>query len=383
MSSTSSKGKKKTTFNPDIPPFQHLVGVSPTAGSTVSATSSNKRPRSETVSSLAGLHKGESNPAAYWHNRFKRENRENGDLPTSGTLQLIVGYLGDIQRDYITLLDKHSEEIWKLQNELSEYRHGRIADKTTLTQAHANIYITEQHSQSLDKQAADIAKVSSWASKNFKALEIQLASLQPSAETSGSTPDAAAAIPPPPPPPPPPPAPTPAPSTWAQVAKRGRKKNSQPSAKPAPAAATPQTTPKAPSPKKGLTLRERRLLIKRDGSALTTSIIAIRDNINAALQATLIQRVECNSANDMPITTMDTVNATSLNSKISQFLHLIHGTTTIQLDSPSAQLLVHGIPTSYSLADIGNELTTYNTGLALAQQPRWLRPEEQRVGKKA
>src|SRR5436853_7336894 len=44
------KGKKKTTFNPDIPPFQHLVGVSPIAGSTVSATSSNKRLRSETIS---------------------------------------------------------------------------------------------------------------------------------------------------------------------------------------------------------------------------------------------------------------------------------------------------------------------------------------------
>src|SRR5947209_5125067 len=187
MSSTSSKGKKKTTFNPDIPPFQHLVGVSPTAGSTVSATSSNKRPRSETVSSLAGLHKGESNPAAYWHNRFKRENRENGDLPTSGTLQLIVGYLVDIQRDYITLLDKHSEEIWKLQNELSEYRHGRIADKITLTQAHANIYITEQHSQSLDKQVADIAKVSSWASKNFKVLEDLGHFKNAAVEASGST----------------------------------------------------------------------------------------------------------------------------------------------------------------------------------------------------
>ena len=108
----------------------------------------------------------------------------------------------------------------------------------------------------------------------------------------------------------------------------------------------------------------------RDGSALTTSIIAIRDNINAALQATLIQRVECNSANDILITTMDTVKATSLNSKISQFLHLIPGTTTVQLDSLSAQLLVHGIPTSYSLSDIGKELTTYNTGLALALQPR-------------
>jgi hypothetical protein len=124
-------------------------------------------------------------------------------------------------------------------------------------------------------------------------------------------------------------------------------------------------------------------MIKRDGSPLSTSIIAIRDSINAALQATLVQRVECNAANDLLITTMDTVKATSLNSKISQFLHLIPGTTTVQLDSPSAQLLVHGIPTSYSLADIGKELTTYNTGLALAQEPRWLSTEERRAGKKA
>src|SRR5437588_293478 len=58
---------------------------------------------------------------------------------------------------------------------------------------YANIYNTEQHPQSLDKQAADIAKVFSWASKNFKALEIQLASLQTSVQTSGSTPEAAAA----------------------------------------------------------------------------------------------------------------------------------------------------------------------------------------------
>ena len=44
---------------------------------------------------------------------------------------------------------------------------------------------------------------------------------------------------------------------------------------------------------------------------------------------------------------------------------------------------MHGIPTYYSLADIGEELTTFNTGLVLAHPPRWLRPDEQRVGKKA
>src|SRR5712691_7663124 len=64
---------------------------------------------------------------------------------------------------------------------------------------------------------------------------------------------------------------------------------------------------------------------------------------------------------------MDSVKATSLNTKAAQFLHLIPGTTTIQLDSPSANLLVHGIPTSSSLAE----------------QPRWLTTEERRVGKTA
>jgi hypothetical protein len=124
-------------------------------------------------------------------------------------------------------------------------------------------------------------------------------------------------------------------------------------------------------------------MIKRDGSWLTSSVIANRDSINAALNATLIQRVECNSANHLMFTTMDTVKVTSLNSKISQFLHLIPGVTSVHLDSSSAQLLVHGIPTAYALADIGSELTTFNTRLALAQQPRWLSSAEKRAGKKA
>jgi hypothetical protein len=153
-------------------------------------------------------------------------------------------------------------------------------------------------------------------------------------------------------------------------------------AKPAPAAANTQPTLKAPSTKKGSTLREHRLMIKRDGSPLTTSVIAIRESINRGLNATLIQPVECNPANHLMFTTMDTVNMTSLSSKISQFLHIIHGVTTIHLDSPSAQLLVNGMPTSSALSDIGIELTTFNTGLALAQQPRWLTSDEKRAGKK-
>ena len=49
----------------------------------------------------------------------------------------------------------------------------------------------------------------------------------------------------------------------------------------------------------------------------------------------------------------------------------------------SAHLIVHGIPTTASLAEIGKELTTYNTGLALSEQPRWLTNDTARSGKSA
>ncbi|RPA89295.1 hypothetical protein L873DRAFT_1722592, partial [Choiromyces venosus 120613-1] len=46
-------------------------------------------------------------------------------------------------------------------------------------------------------------------------------------------------------------------------------------------------------------------------------------------------------------------------------------------------LLVHGLPTSHSLATIATELTTFNSGLALMQQPRWLTPDASCAGKNA
>jgi hypothetical protein len=127
---------------------------------------------------------------------------------------------------------------------------------------------------------------------------------------------------------------------------RLRKKTKPRSATSAQAGAPAQPTTKAPSTQKGPTLGERRLRIKRDGSPLNTSIIAIRDSINTALNVILIQRVESYPTNDLMFTTMDTVKATSLNSKISQFPHIIPSVTAVHLDSPSAQLLVHGIPSS-------------------------------------
>ena len=172
----------------------------------------------------------------------------------------------------------------------------------------------------------------------------------------------------------------PAPS-WATVARKGRKKTPAPS-KPGPPPATAPTSAKTPAPRKGPTMRERRLTIKRDGSPLLPTAIELRDSINKALSATLVQTVSFEGGN-VTLTTMDSVKATSLNSKVSAFLHLIPGTTTVHLDSPASQLLVHGIPTSHSLATIATELTTFNTGLALTQQPRWLTSDDSRANKSA
>ncbi|RPA92630.1 hypothetical protein L873DRAFT_1794113 [Choiromyces venosus 120613-1] len=80
---------------------------------------------------------------------------------------------------------------------------------------------------------------------------------------------------------------------------------------------------------------------------------------------------------------METVKATSLNSKASAFLHLIPGATTVYLDMPTTQLLVHGTPTSHSMAIIAIELTTFNSGLPLTQQLRWLTSNASRAGKSA
>jgi len=80
---------------------------------------------------------------------------------------------------------------------------------------------------------------------------------------------------------------------------------------------------------------------------------------------------------------MESIKATSLNSKVRTFFHLIPGMVSVHLDTPVSHVLVHGIPTSKSLAEIATELTTFNTGLSLTGQPRWLTTDDARAGKSA
>ena len=80
---------------------------------------------------------------------------------------------------------------------------------------------------------------------------------------------------------------------------------------------------------------------------------------------------------------METIRAIFHHSRVSSFIHLILGTISVHLDTPVAHLLVHGIPTSHAQASIATALTTFNPGLALTTQPRWLTSETSRAGKSA
>ena len=173
---------------------------------------------------------------------------------------------------------------------------------------------------------------------------------------------------------------------WSQVAGKKAKKAAPPPPAKVPDTAPPTGTsspPTPPPPKvKEITHREPCLLIRRDGTPLTSSTVAVRDSINTGLQATLIQRVVCRLDNNLTIITMKTVKAASLSNKVSSFLHLIPGTTTVRLDFPTVQIVLHGLPTDRSLRDIAQELTTFNTGLALSCPPRWLTPDDHRASKR-
>ena len=161
------------------------------------------------------------------------------------------------------------------------------------------------------------------------------------------------------------------------MAKKGRRRNPL-QGEPAQRRASAPT--KSQHPKKAITARSRRLIIKREGGPLTKTALELRDEINQALASTYVQTVAI-KGNTVTLTTMESIRATSLNSRVGTFLHLIPGTLSVHLDTPVTQLLVHGLPTSSMLDTIASELTTFNTGLPLTGQPRWLTTDESRAGK--
>jgi len=171
-------------------------------------------------------------------------------------------------------------------------------------------------------------------------------------------------------------------TSWATVARRGGKKRNINPAGATPVQPRPATTTKPLQPKKGITSRERRRSIKREGGPRNKAELELRNEINTALIGTYIQTISM-KGNTITITTMESIRATSLNSQVGTFLHLIPGTVSVHLDTPVTQLLAHGLQTSSSWVAIATKMTTFDSRLALTGQPRWLTTDESRKGKSA
>lgn len=303
-----------------------------------------KRQRSSTISRLPIVApkflREESRPSAYWMNLFHRENKKLND---------IFGQPGDTPRETVALI----ELIYQLHRDYRLAIDTLVDDIEALREEVATLRPPSPRPDTPTPIPFPIDK------------EVPASTTEPKPQPVLS------------------PQPYVPPFTWATVAKRGSKKDHATAAKPVQVA-KPAPTMKPVQQKKGPTARERRLMIKRDseGGPLKTTMVELRDNINQALSGTYVQTVTI-KGNTVTLTTMEAVKATTLNSKVSTFLHLIPGTISVHLDLPIMQLLVHGIPTSENLSTIVTELTTYNPGLVLVSQPRWLTTDTARVGKSA
>ncbi|RPB04545.1 hypothetical protein L873DRAFT_1786326 [Choiromyces venosus 120613-1] len=347
-SSTSSrkgKGKKKSSAFPTTPPqgtrwaaFEGQPTYSPIF-TRPQGPPSLKRLRSNTSSTLPVIedhYMANALPgSSYFHNLFIKLALEAGLTEPNFTHKtiIIIKMFETIQSDYRKSIDGLQEEIEGLNSELDQLRVSPPQPPTTESPPDTRV-----------------------APESTSAPAQQPAPSSAPAPTFVGTP------------------------SWATVVRKG-KKNATTTQKPAPAAKSPSPA-SAPALKKGITMRERKLIIKRDGSPLTPTAMELRDAINGALSSTYVQTVFLSGGN-VTLTTMESVKVTSLNSKASAFLHLITGATTVHLDTPTTQLLVHGLPTSHSLATIATELTTFNSGLALTQQPRWLTSDESHASKSA
>src|SRR6266849_320255 len=330
---TKGKGRGGPLFGPPRPP------PNPAAPPFVSA---QKRLRSDTISPLPTVRDDivrKFPRSNYWTLRMAQAIAENGVDPTEyctsdGPDLMVLGFLTEMQKEYPELTNNLCAQISALNDEI---------------------------------------------------LVLKLAATESPPFSSPAPKPMHTSAPPPTPPSSKPPPAVPA-TTWAMVAKKAKKTKNPPPANtmaPPATATAPTTKPSSQPERKTPTLRERRLLIKRDGTPLPTSNISLRDQINSALGTTYVQCIEGDTLNSLTLITMDTVKATTLNSKASTFLHLIPGTSSVHLETPMTQLIVHGIPTSHPLLTIGEELTTFNTGLILSQEPRWLTSNDRREGKSA
>ena len=270
------------------------------------APPSLKRPRSNTITSLQHIDERylrNAPPSAYFLNLFHQinQNQEIGATTASKENVIMIEMMYQIHKDHRTAIDALSEQIEALTEEVSTLKKATPRPDTPTPRPFPQPVTAPEQA----------------AAPNSRPLAL------PTAVPHKS---------------------------WATVARKGRKEKTAMAARAANTPAKP-TTNNRPQLKKGLTARERRLVVKREGGPLPTTALDLRDDINLVLAATYVQTVSLRG-NTVTLTTMESIKATLLNSKVGTFLHLIPGTISVHLDTLVSHLLVHGIPTSKSLAEI-------------------------------
>ena len=223
MSSSREKGKKKSTFNPAIPPFEGILSSPPPAAEAGPFLPSPvKRPRSNTTTSLRD-YMPELDPEQYWNQRLieaRKKSSSNGAFTIQLLTTCLTNFLAEIQKDYTNKCVQLSEHINTLQDEnatmaaainsLSNNTTHYLGSSSPPPEDHSlrqEVGNFRQHTiKELKQLTHDVQKVR----------EQQLLYHQEQREQQREARAAKAAAPvasPPPPPPPPPPVVTPATSS--------------------------------------------------------------------------------------------------------------------------------------------------------------------------
>ena len=205
-----------------------------------------KRPCSDTTY-LPGFN-SETDLKSYWVQRFAAAAAAQENLSMDTLVTTIAGVLAEFQADYLARTDKLQSAI--------EYTESSGRK-------------THQELQRLETRVRSIHQESPTPTPK-------------TTSSTGSGPAPAALHIQAPKPTRPPAVPL-----WSQVAGKKAKKPAPPPPAKAPHTVPPTATSSPPAPPasqaKEITHRERRLLIKRDSTPLTSSTVAIRESINTAL----------------------------------------------------------------------------------------------------
>jgi hypothetical protein len=114
MSSHNNKGRKKTTFNPDVPPFKWIeIPDDNISIGSIATPSTSQPPGRDTTSSLPA-YKPESDPLTCWNTRLQKESPEEPDANTKDLLSTFGNFLVDIQKGYTQRCDTLTAHIVSL-----------------------------------------------------------------------------------------------------------------------------------------------------------------------------------------------------------------------------------------------------------------------------